>query len=127
MTEILAHLLGDYVLQSDWMARGKTGRWLPALAHATVYTLCFVLWGYWQPVALLVMWATHLLIDHYRLARFVVFANNRMLGNSRAPWPECSGTGYHKDSPPWLAVWLLIIVDNTLHLTINHLALRFLP
>lgn len=22
MTEILAHLLGDYVLQSDWMARG---------------------------------------------------------------------------------------------------------
>lgn len=29
-------------------------------------------------------------------------------------------------APDFLAVWLLILVDNTAHLTINHLALRFL-
>lgn len=34
--------------------------------------------------------------------------------------------GYHKDRPAWLAVWLMIAADNTLHLAINHLALRFL-
>lgn len=38
------------------------------------------------------------------------------------PWSECSGTGYHKDKPAWLAVWLLFIADNTLHLAINGLA-----
>lgn len=38
------------------------------------------------------------------------------------PWSECIGTGYHKDRPAWLAVWLLIIADNTLHLAFNGLA-----
>ena len=28
--------------------------------------------------------------------------------------------------PDWLAVWLLIICDNTMHLTINYAALRWL-
>jgi hypothetical protein len=37
------------------------------------------------------------------------------------------GTGYHKDKPPWMAVWLLIIADNTLHLLCNGLALAFYP
>lgn len=29
------------------------------------------------------------------------------------------------DAPPFLGVWLLIIVDNTMHLTINHLVLAW--
>jgi hypothetical protein len=39
------------------------------------------------------------------------------------PWAECSGTGYHKERPPWMAVWLMILADNTLHLTINAAAI----
>jgi len=31
-----------------------------------------------------------------------------------------------EDAPPWLGVWLFIIIDNTFHLTINHLALLYL-
>ena len=41
-------------------------------------------------------------------------------------WKEAEVTGYAPDVPPWLAVWLLIAADNTLHLTINFLALRYL-
>ena len=33
MSELLAHALGDYVVQSDWMAAEKTQRHGPALAH----------------------------------------------------------------------------------------------
>lgn len=32
--------------------------------------------------------------------------------------------GYGPDTPDWLAVWLLIIADNTMHLLINRFALR---
>lgn len=39
-------------------------------------------------------------------------------------WEDCKGTGYHKDSPPWLAVWLMIITDNCTHLACNGLALK---
>lgn len=41
------------------------------------------------------------------------------------PWAECSGTGYHKDRPAFLAVWLLIIADNAMHVLLNGLAIRF--
>lgn len=39
---------------------------------------------------------------------------------------ECAATGYPPDRPPFLAVWLLIIADNILHVLINGLALRYL-
>lgn len=33
----LAHMVGDYLIQSDWMAQEKTKRWWPAIAHALTY------------------------------------------------------------------------------------------
>lgn len=42
------------------------------------------------------------------------------------PWKECVGTGYHKERDAWMSVWLLIIADNVLHVTINALALYLL-
>lgn len=42
MPQLLAHLFGDYILQSDWMAQNKTKRSWPALVHALLYSLCFV-------------------------------------------------------------------------------------
>ena len=48
--------------------------------------------------------------------------NVRKLVQWRFPWSECVGTGYHSSRPAWLSVWLMIIADNTLHLTFNGLA-----
>jgi hypothetical protein len=42
MTEFLAHAVGDYIIQSDWMAAEKTQRHGPALAHAATYAACFL-------------------------------------------------------------------------------------
>jgi hypothetical protein len=41
--QLILHLLGDYVTQSDWMARNKTKALLPAFWHAAVYSLPFLL------------------------------------------------------------------------------------
>lgn len=148
MLQLILHLIGDYVTQSDWMANNKTKRSWPALAHAIVYSLPFLLLGpSWQ--ALVVILGTHFLIDRFRLARFVVYLKNRVLQpqplypegfsepfskecqdyadfHKKWAWANCSGTGYPADAPPWLAVWLLIAADNTLHLAINYAALRWL-
>lgn len=78
---LLAHLIGDYLLQSDWMALKKTEAWWPATAHAGVYTLAFIpVWEVYgvQRWTLLIVFGTHLLIDRYRLARFVCFAKNHL-------------------------------------------------
>ncbi|MDX3509165.1 DUF3307 domain-containing protein [Streptomyces caniscabiei] len=74
---LLAHLAGDYLIQSDWMANEKTKHFLAPRS-------------YWHP------------------------------------WSECSATGYHQDRPAWLAVWLMIIADNTIHLVINAAAVTWL-
>lgn len=166
MTQLLAHLWGDYILQSDWMAENKAKRDFPAAVHAFVYTLCFIPLtlhlgsAMRMAAAIFAINVSHFLIDRYRLARYVVWAKNWMgprqqwlvkldqqtleeAGPWRArnneshqypdalrftanpPLQQCP-TGYPPDRPVWLAVWLLIIAGNTLHLTINYLALRYL-
>lgn len=166
--QLVAHAVGDYLLQSDWMAQGKTANWAPAAAHALVYGLGFLVF---RPslVAFLVILGSHYLIDRYRLARYVVWAKNfiapmtqyfehngqiwmtrydgldriacrpihgnmktappqarRRFARKNPPFVECAATGYPPDRPAWLAVWLLIIADNILHVLINGAALRWL-
>jgi hypothetical protein len=115
----LAHMAGDYVVQSDWMAQEKVKRWPPALAHAASYAACHLILTR-DPVALCIIGGTHAVIDRYRLARHVVWAKNQLAPRSwRYPWSQGKATGYHEDRPPWMAVWLMIAADNTLHLAIN--------
>ena len=121
--QVLAHAVGDYILQSDWMARQKVKHSYAALAHVTTYTLPFLLLTR-SPAALFAIAGSHFLVDRYRLSRYVVWAKN-WLGTNR-PWRECAATGYPPERPEWLAVWLLIIVDNSMHITCNGLALAYL-
>jgi hypothetical protein len=142
--QLICHAVGDYLFQSDWMANKKTSNWLPAILHATTYTAAFLLlttsWA-----ALLIIGGTHALIDRYRLVRYLIWAKNFLAPPQEEewdqpreegalpkvttwwhPWSECSGTGYHKDKPPWMTVWLMIITDNLLHVIINAVALYYL-
>ena len=79
MEQLLAHLVGDYILQSDWMALNKRRSDLACWCHAILYSLCFVplLWGRHLPgFAWFFICSTHFLIDRHGLARYVVWAKN---------------------------------------------------
>jgi hypothetical protein len=123
---VLAHLVGDYLIQSHWMATEKTKRWLPAIVHGVTYTLPYALITQ-SPIALLVIGGTHIIIDRFRLARHFAWLKNQ-LGpkRSRPQWADAKATGYPSDTPAWLAVWLMIIADNTIHLLINTAAVLWL-
>lgn len=151
--QLVCHAVGDYILQSDWMANEKTKKSIAAFCHALTYGLPFLLL---RPslTAFAFIVGTHFLIDRWRLARFVCYAKNfiapvntlelvTVRNTSEAagpdgfvhkyqlnqwwqPWTECSGTGYHKDRPPFLSVWLLIIADNTMHVILNGIAFMYL-
>ncbi len=124
MEQLILHLIGDYVTQPHWMAENKTKRLWVAALHGAVYSLPFLLLTQ-SASAMAVIFGSHVLIDRYRLARYVVFAKNKIAAPQLA-WADAYGTGYHKDVPPWLSVWLLILADNTMHLAINYVALRWL-
>lgn len=147
MLQLLLHLLGDFVFQSHWMAENKTKSSWAAGLHATVYSLPFLLLGP-SAAAFSVILLSHFAIDRWRLARHVVWLKNLLLHPpllradwhlltcgatheeitllKRFEWSNCSATGYPSDVPPWMAVWLLIAADNTLHLLLNYLSLTYL-
>src|SRR4051812_22834455 len=102
---VLAHLVGDYLIQSDWMANEKTKRWWPAWAHALTYGLpsLFVTRSI---LALGIIVATHAVLDHSRLARHVGWIKNQLAPAApRSRWKDCTATGYSPDKPVWMAVW----------------------
>jgi hypothetical protein len=121
LDQLLAHMVGDYVVQSDWMATEKTSHHAPAALHAVTYAACFLPLTR-SPRALGVIGGTHFLIDRYRLARHVNWAKNQVAPESHRPGH--TPTGYGPAKPPWMAAWLLIITDNTMHALINRWALR---
>ena len=120
--QIVAHLVGDYILQSHWMATEKVRNSLAAAVHAFTYTLPFTFLTL-DPAALALICGTHFIIDRWRLARFLVWAKNWPWPGGLA-WADRTDTGYPADMPAWLSVWLLIIADNVLHIVINGLAIR---
>jgi hypothetical protein len=122
--QLLAHAVGDYVLQTDWMATSKTTRSLATLVHSVTYTLLF-LFLTTNLVTLLVIGGTHFVIDRYRLARYLVWVRNVPFPGSK-PWAECRDTGFTNGLPPYLSTWLLIIVDNIIHVVINGAAIRYI-
>jgi Protein of unknown function (DUF3307) len=123
---LIAHLVGDYVLQTDHQALTKTQRWGPAVAHGATYTLPHALITQ-SPAALVVIFGTHVVIDHYRLARYVAWAKNQLAPRTwRYSLAEAGPHGYPYNRPDWMAVWLMILADNALHLAVNAAAVVWL-
>lgn len=124
--QIVCHLLGDFFLQSDWMAANKYSRISVAFIHAIAYTIPFL--ALTQSFrALTFICVTHALIDHFKLAPCIAWVKNFIAPpGSNFPWKDCKATGYNPERPVWLTVWLMIVVDNTLHLICNAAALRWL-
>lgn len=148
MYPLLLHLAGDYLLQSDHMGARKRSSTLWAGFHALVYALPFLLlhpsWAAWS-----VIFGSHLLIDRFGLARYVVWTKNLVLGlwperilcqffgpasrleeweedRRRLSWKNCERTGYPSEVQTWLAGMLIIVADNTIHLLINAASLAWL-
>lgn len=136
---LVAHGVGDYIIQSDWMAQTKTRRggigWWAAVLHGVTYALPFLFLTR-DPVALGIIVGTHILIDHWRLARYLIWISNWaaptkfrrgrghweprfVIEGHNPPWAKCRRTGFPDRTPEWLSTWLMFIVDNLLHIVIN--------
>lgn len=139
---VLAHLCGDYLFQSHWMALGKTERFWPAFWHAITYTLPYAallflipgLINYSAPdsdwlmqawITLFIIAYTHYWIDRYRLAVPIIWLKNQIAPRKyRVSWAEAQeNSGYSAATPVWLSTWLMIITDNFIHIIINSAAI----
>lgn len=102
---IVAHLAGDFLFQTDWMAQNKTSDSFVCFVHCVVYTFAVVLAGIvsgigWPVWAYGVVFATHFPIDRWRLANV---------------WMEYMDQRGFRDN---LAPWSTFVVDGTMHLIV---------
>ena len=147
MEQFLVHILGDFCLQSDYIAMNKSKRSWPCLIHVLIYTSCFLLLTLsWK--ALFVIGITHFILDrwHTPLKRLIWLKNHFNPQCKFVPFSKCTETGYydnlvnemaglpytteqingHSPRLNCVTLWLYIITDNFLHLTINFFVLKYL-
>jgi hypothetical protein len=83
---LVAHMVGDYLFQTDWQARHKRGglsgdrvAFKALVSHVTTYTLAFapaLIWvgdeldAAWAILAAVLIFVPHLIIDDGRIVRF---------------------------------------------------------
>lgn len=73
---LFGHLIGDFLLQTRWMADNKQKRMLPLVVHSLVYTLSVygVSWLLMdEPIGMLataIVFATHVALDQGLFIRF---------------------------------------------------------
>ncbi len=117
---LIGHLVGDYLLQNDWMAANKTRSSFVCAVHAVLWTaaVCFFAatypWldsspplGWCSYVAIAWLFGTHFVIDRFRLA---------------AKAMDHTGQTAFKTN---MAPWSVIVVDNTWHLVTIWIAYVF--
>lgn len=111
---LLAHLIGDYIIQNDYIANEKTKKTLPTLIHVCLYSLpfYFIVGCSWS---LLIIAGTHFFIDRFRLAVYWIKLIN---------WNwKSKNFGFNDDKPLWMSFWLMIIYDNIFHIIFNSIAI----
>ena len=84
---LVAHFVGDYMLQSDSIANNKTSSSVWALIYSIIYSIPFLLLTT-SLFALLFIIVTHFIIDRYKIVRYLIFAWNRLWGSTN-DWEEC--------------------------------------
>lgn len=120
MMQLILHLVGDYLVQNDWMALNKKKKsWEGELAcqiHCVTYSLPFLFIGSWW--AVFAIYLSHYIIDRTNIVAWFLAARNGA-GNIK-------NFGFSSDRPMYITIWLFIITDNVFHIIFNYLALQYL-
>ena len=95
---IYAHLIGDYLLQNDWMASGKKKNSWICTVHIVTYMLPFLFCGFsW--LQLLLIAVQHWIQDRTNIVVYFM---------------QVAGKKEFTQSP--MAPWSIIVVDNIFHI-----------
>lgn len=85
---LLGHLVGDYLFQTNWMAKEKSKNWAALLLHCTIYTFSVWLLAFWGgfilgPVALSILFISHVVLDR---RTFNLWWNRTVMKNPDQHW-----------------------------------------
>lgn len=120
MDFFIAHLVGDYLLQNDWMAMNKKKpSWfgfLTCFVHCLIYTVLVMLFtGWWKA-------------DNYALIWGLVFLSHWVFDRTylALKWMDLYGSWKRMSNDDPNKVFAYIWVDNSFHLILLWLISKFI-
>lgn len=101
---LIGHLVGDYLLQNDWMALNKKKSSIACAVHCIIWATCVCLFAGWMEfsdsiLAWVLLFSSHFIQDRTQLVMFWMTRINRQ---------QAFATGQ-------CAPWSIIVVDNVWH------------
>lgn len=108
---IIGHLVGDYLLQNDWMAMNKKKQTIPCVVHCMLWTAsvtCFA--GWWSVWAASILYTTHFIQDGTQIVVWWMTLK----------WKDQSEFAKSPCGP-----WSIIVVDNVWHIVTLWAVWRF--
>jgi Protein of unknown function (DUF3307) len=116
---IIGHLVGDYLLQNDWMALNKkvSGPYgnIACVTHCSIWSMAVIVFSGWYHAIHLFDVCTVLFITHYAQDRTDIVRIWMTKINHQPKFVE----------PP-MAPWSLIVVDNVWHILTLWAVWRFM-
>lgn len=118
--QLILHLIGDYIIQNDWMALNKKKfSWKGELAcqiHCITYALPFFFITDWLGV--LLIYLSHYAIDRTNVIAWFLAVRNGVF--------HVKNFGFGEERPFVITIWLYIITDNIFHIVGNWIILTYL-
>lgn len=125
---ILGHLIGDYLLQNNWMAMNKSGSTFKCAVHCSLYTLAVLVTTYpylrgWQWAV--IVFLSHFPVDRWSLAdKWLDLIHGRSLSgfmvNGKKNIPaEYDQENYHALRGSFTGL-VYTAADNTMHLCLMY-------
>jgi hypothetical protein len=99
MNWLIGHLVGDFIIQNDWMALNKKESTLHCTVHCLTYALCVWLFTLWPLWTIPVIFITHFALDRTKFVGWLM---------------GIKGSKKFRDGG--MAPWSWVSVDNTIHL-----------
>lgn len=106
---IVGHLVGDYLLQNDWMATNKKLHSWPCIVHCLLWSLSVCLFAGWKVIPFIVLFILHFVQDRTNIIKFWMLKINRQPLFAAVP----------------MAPWSIIVVDNVWHIVTIWLVWKF--
>lgn len=142
----MGHLMGDYLLQINWMAlnkkeKGWTG-WIAAAWHCILWTLCVSLWMFPElaPLVaiyptfigtLVLIFASHWILDRYGFIEWwlhKIGSRSYHLFLDKFVTYDPEGTNHYPDNIHAAAYTAIVqtVADNTLHVLFVYLIVKYM-
>jgi hypothetical protein len=99
ISALVGHLVGDFLLQTSWMANKKKKEWIACSVHCTVWAICVLAFSQWPVWLFIPLFITHFAQDGTRLVEW---------------WMDVTGSNGFRTGA--FAPWSVVVVDNVWHI-----------